>query len=113
MAETYRRGGKKYLGIDFAAEDYEALRQIAKEDGNRGVSSLVRSIVRAWLRSRETANQPAVLTMPATRHFSATEPSPVRPLAFAPPSGYPAFQEMPEGPAPPKTTANEADEKKE
>lgn len=86
MAEAFRRGGKKYLGIDFAAEDYEALREIALEDGDRGVSSLVRSIVRAWLRARQNANLPAVMSLPvsqpASRQFNVAD---LNPAAMGPP----------------------------
>jgi hypothetical protein len=83
MAEVYRRGKKRYLGIDFDPDDYEQLRSIAQEDGDRGVSSLVRSIVHSWLRSRQNAPGTGLPTLPPVMTFPQ---APTRAsIMFAPP----------------------------
>ena len=95
MAEVYRRGKKKYLGIDFDANDYEQLRQIAEEDGDRGVSSLVRSIVRSWLRTRQNAPATGLPTLPSVMTFPqppASKPS----IVFAPSEFEAAVEELPD-----------------
>jgi hypothetical protein len=86
MAEVCRRGTKKYLGIDFDPNDYEQLRQIAAEDGDRGVSSLVRAIVRSWLRTRNAGQAlPTIMTIP--------QPPPARPSIVLAPSELVAAEE--------------------
>jgi hypothetical protein len=111
MAEPYRRPGKKYLGIDFPVEDYEKLHRIALEDGSRGVSSLVRSIVHSWLRKREASDQPTIVSLPpsrpTSRSFDATQIS-------KPPSAPVSPMWIPENPnleEPPQST--EAEEENE
>jgi hypothetical protein len=130
MAEpVYRRGTKKYLGIDFDPNDYEALRQIAEEDGDRGVSSLVRSIVRSWLRSRN-AGVPAapslstILSLPpagvatgslSPTKFATDERHNAQQVHVLPPPPPAPFDWVPENPCveelPDPTKPNEASDK--
>jgi hypothetical protein len=121
MAEVYRRGKKKYLGIDFDANDYEQLRQIAEEDGDRGVSSLVRSIVRSWLRAR-AAGQPlpsSMLTIPragtalgslSPTKFPGDDRQDARSITPMPPP-RPTFDFVPENPSAEEHRAPEASDK--